>query len=210
MIWTQFMQTNLIFGNFIHSLEKTSIQEKSVDKNWCSGCHGWCRLTWFLVIENLIFSLDWTATQETVCRQELVAPPEPYGEVPDAAEVVGAGQRAEGVVGERVRVQQRLACHTSHLEKPHENPPQFLEKSSKSFNFMSLEVCSWEACTRMSFHNCTKQIILWLCRPALDFAHCRELLPVLLWHPHYPVVPSPPFKYLIILSRWRLAHIKIH
>ena len=36
-------------------------------------------------------------------------------EVSDAAKVVGAGKGTEGVVGERVSVQQSLACDTSNL-----------------------------------------------------------------------------------------------
>ena len=41
--------------------------------------------------------------------------PESHGEVSDTSKVVCSGQRAQRVVGERVRVQQRLTCDASHL-----------------------------------------------------------------------------------------------
>ena len=41
--------------------------------------------------------------------------PQPDCEVSDAAKIVGSGKGAEGVVGERVSVQQSLACNTSNL-----------------------------------------------------------------------------------------------
>ena len=45
--------------------------------------------------------------------------PQPDGEVPDAAKVVGAGEGDESIVGEGVRMQESLAGHTAHLKKFH-------------------------------------------------------------------------------------------
>ena len=41
--------------------------------------------------------------------------PESHGEVSDTSKVVCSGQRAQRVVGEGIRVQQRLTCDASHL-----------------------------------------------------------------------------------------------
>ena len=50
--------------------------------------------------------------------ENLGLPPEADCEVSDAAKVVRASERAEGVVGEGVSVEEGLACHTAHLSKP--------------------------------------------------------------------------------------------
>ena len=41
--------------------------------------------------------------------------PESHGEVSDTSKVVCSGQGAQRVVGEGIRVQQRLTCDASHL-----------------------------------------------------------------------------------------------
>ena len=41
--------------------------------------------------------------------------PDPHGEVPDAGQVGGTGQRAQHVVGERVSVEQGVLGHCPHL-----------------------------------------------------------------------------------------------
>ena len=64
--------------------------------------------------------------------------PQPDGEVPDAAKVVGAGEGDESIVGEGVRMQESLACHTAHLQKISFSLCQNLKEASicKQFKMM--------------------------------------------------------------------------
>ena len=65
----------------------------------------------------LILAFKRTFRVSDKVQVEMDPQPQPDGEVPDAAKVVGAGEGDESIVGEGVRMQESLACHTAHLHK---------------------------------------------------------------------------------------------
>ena len=65
----------------------------------------------------LILAFKRTFRVSDKVQVEMDPQPQPDGEVPDAAKVVGAGEGDESIVGEGVRMQESLAGHTAHLQK---------------------------------------------------------------------------------------------
>ena len=82
----------------------------------------YCRSIFFFWVNldrkrKLILAFKRTFRVSDKVQVEMDPQPQPDGEVPDAAKVVGAGEGDESIVGEGVRMQESLAGHTAHLKK---------------------------------------------------------------------------------------------